>query len=138
MCMWQIKFDLIWFDFEILKTAQQVSERNRFWLCITSNGDIRKCQQNNFDQCGVFVTFIELGKSVKNKFLFTMTTYPGETRMTLGQLCAALWDFQSWPDVITARIRTRDCSDASCTELQCLRTLGPCVCFNYLTALESF
>ena len=30
------------------KTAQQVSERNRFWLCYTGNGDICKCQQNNF------------------------------------------------------------------------------------------
>ena len=30
------------------ETAQQVSERNRFWLCVTGNGDIRKCKQNNF------------------------------------------------------------------------------------------
>ena len=36
----------------------------------------------------------------KNKFLFTMTSYPGQTRTTLGQLCSALWDFQSRPDVI--------------------------------------
>ena len=28
----------------------------------------------------------------------------------------------------TAWIRTRDCSDASCTEMQCLRPLRPCVC----------
>ena len=34
----------------------------------------------------------------------------------------------------TGRIRTRDCSDASCTEMQCLRPLRPCV--NYLTVLE--
>ena len=39
-------------------TAQQVSERNRFWLCFTGNGDICKWQQNNFCVCGVCVTFI--------------------------------------------------------------------------------
>ena len=47
-----------------------------------------------------FNLIIYLGKSVKNKFLFTMTAYPGQTQMTLGQLCAALRDSQSWPDVI--------------------------------------
>uniref|UniRef100_A0A4W5LGP4 Nuclear receptor coactivator n=1 Tax=Hucho hucho TaxID=62062 RepID=A0A4W5LGP4_9TELE len=40
------------------------------------------------------------GKSVKKKVLFTMTAYPGQTWTTLGQLCAALWDSQSRPDVI--------------------------------------
>jgi hypothetical protein len=29
-----------------------------------------------------------------------MTAYSVQTRMTLGQLCAALWDSKSWPDVI--------------------------------------
>jgi hypothetical protein len=29
-----------------------------------------------------------------------MTAYPGQTRTTLGQLCAALWDSQSRLDVI--------------------------------------
>ena len=29
-----------------------------------------------------------------------MTAYPGQTRTTLGQLCAALWDSQSQPDVM--------------------------------------
>ena len=40
--------------------------------------------------------------SVKNKFLFTMTAYPDQTltRTTLGQLCVALWDSQSQPDVM--------------------------------------
>jgi hypothetical protein len=34
------------------KTAQQVSERNRFSLSFTGNEDICKCQQNNFfGQC---------------------------------------------------------------------------------------
>ena len=42
----------------------------------------------------------KLGKSVMNKLLFTMTAYPGQTRTTLGQLCATLWDSQSRPDVI--------------------------------------
>uniref|UniRef100_A0A4W5K0M5 CCM2 scaffold protein n=1 Tax=Hucho hucho TaxID=62062 RepID=A0A4W5K0M5_9TELE len=41
---------------------------------------------------------LELG--LKNKFLFTMTAYPGQTQTTLGQLCAALWDSQSRPDLI--------------------------------------
>jgi hypothetical protein len=43
--------------------------------------------------CKVF--FILLCRSVKNKFLFTMTAYPGQTLTTPGQLCAALWDSQS-------------------------------------------
>ena len=38
--------------------------------------------------------------SFKNKFLFTMTAYPSQTRTTLGQLCAALWDSQSRSDVM--------------------------------------
>ena len=29
-----------------------------------------------------------------------MTAYPSQTWMTLGLLCIALWDSQSWPDVI--------------------------------------
>uniref|UniRef100_A0A8C7GZM5 ATP-binding cassette, sub-family C (CFTR/MRP), member 8 n=1 Tax=Oncorhynchus kisutch TaxID=8019 RepID=A0A8C7GZM5_ONCKI len=33
--------------------------------------------------------------SVKNKFLFTMMAYPGQTQTTLGQLYPALWDSQS-------------------------------------------
>jgi hypothetical protein len=42
--------------------TQQVSERNRFWLSFTGNGDIHKCQQNTFlvsvlCMC-VFVIFI--------------------------------------------------------------------------------
>ena len=46
--------------------------------------------------------FFYLSKSVKNKFLFTMTDYPGQalTWTTLGQLCAALWDSQSQPVLI--------------------------------------
>ena len=55
---------------------------------------------------------------------------------TLGQLCATLWNYQSRPDVIQPGFENRDCSDTSCTELQCLRPLHPCVCVNYLTALE--
>ena len=51
------------------------------------------------DKTNVF-TFIYLGKSVMNKFLFTMTAYPGQTRTTLGQVYHALWDSHSQPDVI--------------------------------------
>uniref|UniRef100_A0A8C7LDH9 Protein odr-4 homolog n=1 Tax=Oncorhynchus kisutch TaxID=8019 RepID=A0A8C7LDH9_ONCKI len=50
-------------------------------------------------------TFIKLGKSVKNKFLFTMTAYTGQTRAMLGQLCPALWDL--WASCDTAWIQTR-------------------------------
>jgi hypothetical protein len=87
------------------ETAQQVSERNWFWLCFTGNGDTRQCQQNNFLVCvcvWVCVCNLYLTRQgqFKNKFLFTMTVYPGQTRTTLGQLCAALWDSQSQPDVI--------------------------------------
>ena len=46
------------------------------------------------------IFFIQLVKSVKNKFLFTMTAYPGQTQTTLGQLCTALRDSRSRPDVI--------------------------------------
>ena len=42
----------------------------------------------------IYLTFIQLGKSVKNKFLFTMTAFPGQTSKTLGLLCSALWDSQ--------------------------------------------
>ena len=48
-----------------------------------------------------------------------MTAYPGKTQMTLGQLCSTLWDSQSQTDVI----QPRDCSDASCFEMQCISLL---------------
>ena len=65
----------------------------------TTNIPIQICQtEGQTDEALSF--FILLGKSVKNKFLFTMTAYTGQTRMTLGQLCAALWDSQSHPDLI--------------------------------------
>jgi hypothetical protein len=35
-----------------------------------------------------------------------MTAYPGQTWMTLGQLCATLWDSQSQPDVIQPGFET--------------------------------
>ena len=47
-----------------------------------------------------FQKSFKLGKSVKNKFLFTMTAYLGQNRKTLGQLCATLWDSQSRPNVM--------------------------------------
>ena len=51
--------------------------------------------------------------NVKNKIIYK----EDQTRTTLGQLCAALWDSQS-QSCDTAWIRTRDCSDASCTEIR--------------------
>ena len=59
----------------------------------------------------------------KNKFLFTMTAYPGQTWTTLGQLCPALWDSRLRPVVIQPGNQTRICSDTSSTEMQCLRPL---------------
>ena len=64
-------------------------------------------------------SFFKLGKSVKNKFLFTMTAYPGQRRpiarspmgLPIMAGCDSAWN------------RTRVCSDASSTELQCLRPL---------------
>uniref|UniRef100_A0A4W5K0I2 TSC complex subunit 2 n=1 Tax=Hucho hucho TaxID=62062 RepID=A0A4W5K0I2_9TELE len=50
--------------------------------------------------CHCDMGWVHLHTSVKNKFLFTMTAYTGQSRTTLGQLCAALWDSQSRPVVI--------------------------------------
>ena len=36
-----------------------------------------------------------------------MTAYPGQTLTTLGQLCAALLDSQSWPVLIQPRTKPR-------------------------------
>jgi hypothetical protein len=54
-----------------------------------------------------------------------MTAYPGQTRATLGQLCAALWDSQSQPVVIHTALDSNQgvCNDTSSTEMQCLRPL---------------
>jgi hypothetical protein len=41
--------------------------------------------------------FIDLGKSDKNKFLFTMTAY---LMTALDKMCTTLWDSQSQPAVI--------------------------------------
>ena len=63
-----------------------------------------------------------------------MTTYTGQTRMTLGQLCAALWDSQSRAGCDTDWVSNQGvCSDASSTEMQCLRPLRQNIlmlCFN--------
>ncbi|XP_064861120.1 four and a half LIM domains protein 1-like [Oncorhynchus nerka] len=40
-----------------------------------------------------------------------MTAFPGKTRMTLGQLCAAIWDTQSQPDVMQPRITLPLCGN---------------------------
>ena len=61
-----------------------------------------------------------------------MTAYPAQTQTTLGQLCAALWDSQSRAGCDTAWSRTRVCSDASSTEMQCLRPAAPTREFNRL------
>jgi hypothetical protein len=45
-----------------------------------------------------YLTFILLGKSVKNKFLFTADSDQTLTGTTLGQLCIAQWDSQSRQD----------------------------------------
>ena len=60
-----------------------------------------------------------------------MTAYTVQTRTTLSQLCAALWDSQSRPLVIPwfdSRVsvvtpQAPRCSNASRTEMQCLRPL---------------
>ena len=56
-----------------------------------------------------------------------MTAYPGQIRMTLGQLCAT----QSWPDVIHPGFEPGS-SVASFTEMQCLRQLHHSGVHSYL------
>ena len=57
--------------------------------------------------CTCTIFWIWLGKTVKNKFLFTMMAYPGQTLTwtMLGQLCTALWDSQSRLVVIQPGIK---------------------------------
>ena len=50
-----------------------------------------------------------------------MTFCSGQTPTILGQLCIALWDTQSQPDVIQPGFEPG--TIASCTETQCLRLL---------------
>ena len=69
---------------------------------------------------GVLFFFIELGKTVKNKLLFTMTAYPIQTRMTLG---AAQWDSQAQPDVMQPEFKPGTVVTPLSTEMQCLRLL---------------
>jgi hypothetical protein len=52
-----------------------------------------------------------------------MTAYPGQTQTTLGQLCTAPMGLSITAECDTAWIRTMDCCDTSCTEMQCLRQL---------------
>ena len=53
----------------------------------------------------VFIVYLT-SQVIKNKFLFTMMAYPGQTLTltTLGQLCAALWDSQSWPGIVPGSV----------------------------------
>ena len=65
------------------------------------------------------------------KFLFTMTAYPGQTRTTLGQLCAALWDSQSRPDVTQPGFKPGTVVmhlALRCSALDHCATLEPLVC----------
>ena len=65
-----------------------------------------------------------------------MTAYPGQTRTTLSQLCAALWDSQSRPDVVQPGFEPG--TVMSPLELRC-SALNNCVhvCVNYLTFKHS-
>ena len=56
----------------------------------------------SFDEFAYCFLIFLLGKSVKNKFLFTITVYHGLTltRTMLGQLSTYLWDPQYRPVVI--------------------------------------
>ena len=50
-----------------------------------------------------------------------MTAYPGKTRTPLDQLCTALWDSQSQPDVMQPGFEPETAvTHASCTEMQFL------------------
>uniref|UniRef100_A0AAZ3QTS6 Cytochrome c oxidase subunit 5A, mitochondrial n=1 Tax=Oncorhynchus tshawytscha TaxID=74940 RepID=A0AAZ3QTS6_ONCTS len=52
-----------------------------------------------------------------------MTSYPGQTLRTLGQLCAAIWDSQSRPIVIQPRIEPGSVVTSN-TEMQCSAPLA--------------
>jgi hypothetical protein len=51
-------------------------------------------------QRGMLCYLAGYGYLTMKRFIFTMTAYPGKTQTTLGQLCVALWDSQSRPDVM--------------------------------------
>jgi hypothetical protein len=101
--------------------TQKVSERNRFWLCFTGNGDIRICKQNNFL---VRVVCVCVNQLRTNSYLQwrPIVHHPLGLPITAG--CDTDW------------IRTRDRSGASCTEMQCLRPLRPCL-LSILVQLNS-
>ena len=66
-----------------------------------------------------------------------MTTYPGQTQTTLGQLCSALWDSQPRPDVIQPGFEPRTVVTPLALRCSALdRCIHVCVCVNYLTILE--
>ena len=70
-------------------------------------------------QCLKSHTFFDLCKSVKNKFLFTMTAYTSQTRTTLCQLCATI----RWLPITALDLNQGVCCDALSTKMQCLRPL---------------
>jgi hypothetical protein len=105
-----------------IETAQQVSERNRFWWCFTGNGDIHVYVSVCVCVC-VCKTFIELGKSVKEQILIY-----NDGPDNAGPIVCCPVGLPITAGCDTAWILTRDVSDASCTEMQCLRQLCPCVC----------
>ena len=52
-----------------------------------------------------------------------MMAYTGKTQTTLGQLCSALWDYESCLVVTQSGFEPGCHSDTSSTEMQCLRLL---------------
>uniref|UniRef100_A0A8C7FSY8 Phosphoinositide phospholipase C n=1 Tax=Oncorhynchus kisutch TaxID=8019 RepID=A0A8C7FSY8_ONCKI len=75
------------------KGEELIQKYSDTFKALKKKNSMKKKEHNDILYEGMFLTckdiktcFIQLGKSVKNKLLFTMTAYPGQTRTTLGRL----------------------------------------------------
>jgi hypothetical protein len=76
-----------------------------------------------FGQCGVCVCNLYLTKQVSSEQIIIYDGLPRPNRDDAGPIVRRPMGLPITARCDTAWIRTRDCSDASCTEMQCLRSL---------------
>jgi hypothetical protein len=96
---------------------------------------MHKCQLNNLLVSAVCVCVcvcVTFTKQVSSEQILIYNDGPDDA----GPIVCRPMELQITAGCDSAWIRTRDCNNTSCTEMQCLRPLRPYVCVTYLTELE--
>ena len=85
---------------------------------------MNQMQNQSGNRTEFLFVFIQPGKAVKNKFLFTMTAYPGPNLDDAGPIVHRPMGLPITAGCDTAWNQTMVYNDASITAMQCLRPLS--------------